>query len=82
MGIILSIIIVENNKILMVKYIHRKEDCEVSTSHSIYSESEIIPSETLSNMIDKMPKLTAQERKQTTRLHLYSNSNSKKWSQA
>jgi hypothetical protein len=72
--------IVENNKILMVKYTQKKEYCEVSTSHSIYSESDTFPSETLSNIIDQMPKLTAQERKDN-RLHIFPMNNSRKWSQ-
>lgn len=66
----------------MVKYTLRKEDCEVSTTHTICSDTDIYHSETLISIIDKMPKLTPQERKETTRLHQSSNNNSKKWSQA
>ena len=64
----------------MVKYNHKKEDCELSTSQSICCDSEVSPSETLIHIIDQMPKLTAQERKQAIRLSHCLKNNSRKWS--
>jgi len=65
----------------MVKYNHRKEDLDLSTTQSNCSDSDVFPSETLSNIIDKMPKLTPEERRQTMRMTYSTKNNSKKWSQ-
>lgn len=67
--------------LLMVKYSQRKEDGELSTSQSICYESDIFPSETLSNIIDKMPKLTSEERRRTSKLSINEKNSSRKWSQ-
>jgi hypothetical protein len=66
----------------MVKYCCNKQDIDLSTSQSFCSDSDILQTETLCNIIDKMPKLTSDERKQTLRLNLYNKNNSRKWSQA
>jgi len=56
------IIIVENNK-YMVKSARNNEDCEISTIQTICSDIDIFHNETLTSIIDKMPKLTPQERR-------------------
>lgn len=66
----------------MVKHIQTKDDHDLSTSHSLCSETYIFPSETLSNIIDKMPKLTPQERRQAMRISHSPSTNSRKWSQS
>ena len=66
----------------MVKSARSKEDCDISATQTICSDTDIFHNETLGSMIDKMPRLTHQERRQAIRLHHRSNSNSKKWSQA
>jgi hypothetical protein len=66
----------------MVKYNQTKEDTDLSTSQSLCSDSDVFASETLRNIIDKMPKLTPEERRQTIRQNYSTKSNSRKWSQA
>jgi len=56
------IIIVENNK-YMVKSAQNNEDYEISTTQTICSDIDIFHNETLTSIIDKMPKLTPQERR-------------------
>lgn len=44
----------------MVKYICKSEDSELSTSQSLFTENEVPLVETLSNLIERVPKLTTQ----------------------
>lgn len=65
----------------MVKYICKSEDSELSTSQSLFTENDVPLVETLSNLIERVPKLTTQQRRQTIRLPHSSKGHSRKWSQ-
>ena len=66
----------------MVKYCQNKPDIDLSTTHSTCSDTDTLQPETLTHIIDKMPKLTTHQRKQALRLNLYNKNSSRKWSQA
>jgi hypothetical protein len=66
----------------MVKYSHTKQDIDLSTTHSTCSDTDTIQPETLTNIIDKMPKLTTEQRRQAVRLNLWHKNSSRKWSLA
>jgi hypothetical protein len=65
----------------MVKYPSKREETDLSTSHSLCSESEVPLTETLLTIIEQMPKLTSLERRQGMRSSQCVRSNSRKWSQ-
>ena len=67
----------------MVKYLEKKEDSELSTSQSMFTESEsLVAPCTLTTLIQQVPKLTPQEKKNSYRAMHAAKSNSRKWSQA
>lgn len=76
------IIIVENKYINMVKSTLRKEESDLSTSQSLCGESDQPSLETLSSIIDALPKLTHAQRRLSYRAHRNSKTVSRKWSQA
>lgn len=65
----------------MVKYCHTKQDIDLSTTHSTCSDTDTLQPETLTNIIDRMPRLTSEQRKQAVHLNLYNKNSSRKWSQ-
>lgn len=64
----------------MVKFSQRKEDSDLSTSHSQCSDTELTPLETLSNIIDALPKLTHAQRRLSYHAHRNTKTVSRKWS--
>ena len=65
----------------MVKYPSKREETELSTSQSLFSDSELPVTETLINIIEQVPKLTSVERREGIKLSHPMRNNSRKWSQ-
>ena len=67
---------------VMVKYLEKKEDCELLTSHSVCTDSEpLLPTCTLTTLIQQVPKLTPLEKRNSYRMMPGAKNNSRKWSQ-
>jgi hypothetical protein len=64
----------------MVKSSLRKEEVELSTSHSLCSESELPSLETIATIIDALPKLTHAQRRLSYHAHRHTKTVSRKWS--
>lgn len=66
----------------MVKSTLRKEESDLSTSQSVYGESDQPSLETLSSIIDALPKLTHAQRRLSYHANRNNKTVSRKWSQA